>query len=259
MPTHIAIAGILGRMGQEISAAGRTVDEVKIVAGVVRPGTLSRLNGNRPDVSLVEHVEEILPAIDVLIDFTNPAATVAHARACAAARTPFVSGVTGLAPDQVEALHEVAGVIPVFHARNMSIGLNALLGILPSLVRALDGYDVEIVETHHRHKADAPSGTALALAEAILSVRDANLDDLAVYGRHGVAPRAAAEIGIHAVRAGGNSGEHVVLLADEGEELRVVHRALSRRTFANGALRAARFVAGREPGFYAMADLSIAS
>ncbi|MGH2535575.1 MAG: 4-hydroxy-tetrahydrodipicolinate reductase [Thermomicrobiales bacterium] len=256
MPTHIAIAGILGRMGQEITVAGHSVEGVQIVAGVVRPGALARLNGGRPDVPLVEHVEEILPAVDVLVDFTSPEATVAHARACAGANTPFVSGVTGLSANQSEALRDVAAVVPVFHARNMSVGLNALLGILPGLIRALDGYDVEIVETHHRHKADAPSGTALALAEAILSARGANLAERAIYGRQGVAPRTSGELGIHAVRAGGNSGEHVILLADEGEEIRVAHRAYSRRTFAMGALRAARFVAGRPPGLYAMADLT---
>jgi 4-hydroxy-tetrahydrodipicolinate reductase len=252
--THIAIAGILGRMGREIAATGGAIDGVKVVAGVVRPGTLSRLNGNRPDVPLVEHVEEILTAVDVLIDFTAPEATVAHARACAAANTPIVSGVTGLSGDQIDELREIAGVVPVFHARNMSVGLNALLGILPNLVRALDGYDVEIVETHHRHKADAPSGTALALAEAILAARDSTVAEQAVYGRQGESPRSSSEIGIHAVRAGGNSGEHVVLLADEGEEIRIVHRAYSRRTFAVGALRAARFMVGRPPGLYAMAD-----
>jgi 4-hydroxy-tetrahydrodipicolinate reductase len=136
----------------------------------------------------------------------------------------------------------------------MSLGIATIAAVLPILVRALEGYDVEIVETHHRHKADAPSGTALVLAEAIASALDADLGSRAVYGREGVAPRQAGEIGIHAVRAGGNAGEHTVLLANEGEEIRITHRALSRRTFALGALRAAEFVVARPPGLYTMAD-----
>lgn len=255
MTTHIAIAGILGRMGRELVAAVPALDGLEIVAGVVRPGTLSRLNGNRPDVPLVEHVAEILPACDVLIDFTAPDAAVAHARACADAGRPLVTGVTGLSPSHLEALHQASRTIPVFHARNMSLGLNALLAVIPTLVQALDGYDVEIVETHHRHKADAPSGTALALGEAVAAARDAALGSHAVYGRQGPSRRRPGEIGIHAVRAGGHAGEHVILLADEGEEIRISHRAFSRRTFALGALRAARVVAGNEPGLYSMADL----
>jgi 4-hydroxy-tetrahydrodipicolinate reductase len=204
---------------------------------------------------VVESVADLLPAIDVLIDFTSPAATVAHARVCASAGRPIVSGVTGLADDQVVALREAARIIPLFYARNMSLGINAILAVLPVLVRALDGYDVEIVETHHRHKVDAPSGTALALAEAIAAALDADLGRQAVYGREGVAPRRPGDLGIHAVRAGGNAGEHTILLADEGEEVRIAHRALSRRTFALGALRAAAYLAAQPPGFYTMANL----
>jgi 4-hydroxy-tetrahydrodipicolinate reductase len=137
----------------------------------------------------------------------------------------------------------------------MSLGLNAVLSILPGLVRALSDYDIEITELHHRHKKDAPSGTALALAESISTALNVDLGRQAVYGRQGIAPRRAGEIGIHALRGGGNTGEHTVLVADEGEEIRVSHRALSRRTFAIGALRAASFIANEPPGFYSMQNL----
>jgi 4-hydroxy-tetrahydrodipicolinate reductase len=206
-------------------------------------------------VALVERLEEVLSQVDVVIDFTTPAATAAHARRCAEAGRGFVSGVTGLGTAELAALDEAARQVPVFCARNMSLGLAVLMEVLPGVARALTGYDVEIVETHHRYKSDAPSGTALALAEAIAGVSGAILPDGAVFGRQGYAPRASGELGIHAVRAGGNPGEHVVLFADDGEEIRICHRAFSRRTYALGAVRAARFVAGRPPGRYGMADL----
>jgi 4-hydroxy-tetrahydrodipicolinate reductase len=155
----------------------------------------------------------------------------------------------------MQALGGAAARVPVFYARNMSVALNTLVAVLPQLVRALDGYDIEIVELHHRHKVDAPSGTALVLAEAIAAARGIELGDVGSYGRHGVAPRQRGEIGIHALRAGGNTGEHTVLLADEGEELHITHRALSRKTFALGAIRAAKFVLTQSPGFYGMPNL----
>lgn len=256
MAIRIGIGGIGGRMGREIAAAALADPAFALVGGVARPGrapTIREAVG--ADVRIVDIVAALLPEIDVLMDFTSPEATVAHARACAEAGRPFVSGVTGLSRDQLAALGEAAKTIPLFYARNMSLGINAVLAILPMLVRALDGYDVEVVETHHRHKADAPSGTALALAEAIAGALGAELGHRAVYGRQGVAPRRRGEFGIHAVRAGGNAGEHTILLADEGEEVRIVHRALSRRTFALGALRAATFVVSQSPGLYTMADL----
>ena len=155
---------------------------------------------------------------------------------------------------QSERLVRAAERIPVFVARNLSVGIAALVRVLPDLVAALDGFDIEIVETHHRHKVDAPSGTALALLEAIRSAQ-IHADPLTVHGRSGHAPRQPEEVGIHAVRAGGNPGEHSVILADAGEEIRISHRAFSRRPYALGALRAARWLVGRPPGLYGMADL----
>jgi 4-hydroxy-tetrahydrodipicolinate reductase len=243
-------------MGREIAAAARADPAIALVGGVARPDTVPAVQSSfGPEVRITASVHDLLPEIDVLIDFTSPAATVEAARACVSVRLPLVIGVTGLSAGQLDELRGAAQAIPLFYARNMSLGISAMLAVLPVLVRALEGYDVEIVETHHRHKADAPSGTAAALAEAIAAALDADLVDRAVYGRQGVAPRRSGDIGIHAVRAGGNAGEHTVLLADEGEEIRIAHRALSRRTFALGALRAASFVVVQSPGFYTMADL----
>jgi 4-hydroxy-tetrahydrodipicolinate reductase len=260
MVTRVGIAGFSGRMGQEIVAAAAEDEQIDVVGGVVRPGSLNGTGHGLPGrLTVVDQVHQLLPAIDVLIDFTNPITTLEMARACAAAGRPIVSGVTGLSDDQLDELRAVGSQVPVFYARNMSVGLNALLGVLPALAQALDGYDIEITETHHRHKKDAPSGTAMVLAEAIATALDRPLGEHAIYGRQGHAPRQPGEIGIHALRAGGNNGEHVVLLADDGEEISIAHRAYSRRTFASGALRAARYLAPQPAGFYTMSDLTASS
>ncbi|MER3437156.1 MAG: 4-hydroxy-tetrahydrodipicolinate reductase [Chloroflexota bacterium] len=254
--TRIAIAGIGGRMGREVAAAARANDLVQLVGGIARPERVADLQREMvPEVRITGRVEDLLPDIDVLIDFTSPEATTAHALACAEAGRAMVSGVTGLSAGQLAELQRAAQTIPLFYARNMSLGVNSLIAIMPMLARALAGYDIEIVEQHHRHKADAPSGTALAIAEAIGAALGRDLATHASFGRRGLALRQPGEIGIHAVRGGGNAGEHTVILADEGEEIRIVHRAYSRRTFALGALRAAVWLAHQPPGFYGMTDL----
>ena len=251
---RIAIAGIGGRMGRDVAAAAATQPGIVVVGGLTRPGAD---NPQPPPGAgpVFTDPADLLDRVDVLIDFTRPSATVGLAEACVAAGRPLVCGTTGLDSAQMAALRAAAGTIPVFYARNLSVGIAALLAALPALVRALDGYDIEIVETHHRHKTDAPSGTAVALAETIAAARSASLAAIATHGRHGEAPRQPGEIGIHAVRAGGNTGEHTVLIANDGEEIRLHHRAHSRQTFALGALRAARFLAAQRPGWYGMPDL----
>jgi 4-hydroxy-tetrahydrodipicolinate reductase len=263
MTIRIAVAGVTGRMGREVVAAAAGEPEVVVVGGTVRPGSAAAgqswatVTGvPLPAARIATEPREFLAAADVVIDFTTPAAAVEHARACAETGVALVSGTTGLVAEQLAELRMAAERVPVFYARNMSLGVSALMAALPALVRALAGYDVEIVETHHRHKADAPSGTALALAEAVAGASGTGLEERASFGRRGVAPRRAGEIGIHAVRAGGNPGEHVVIVADDGEEIRIAHRAFGRRAYARGALRAAAFVAGRAPGFYGTVDLA---
>lgn len=239
---RIGISGITGRMGQAVVAAATTDPTVHVTSGISRTPEVALLGG----VRLVSTVPALASLVDVIIDFSRPAVTVAVAQQAAAAGIPLVTGTTGLDEAQMAALRECATRIPVYYARNMSTGVNALLEVLARLAVRLDGYDIEIVETHHRHKVDAPSGTALALAEAITGGSETPF----IHGREGHAPRQPGEIGLHSVRAGGNAGEHTVLFADEHEEIRITHRANDRRAFAAGALRAARQIAGRAPGWY---------
>ncbi|HEX2280253.1 MAG TPA: 4-hydroxy-tetrahydrodipicolinate reductase [Thermomicrobiales bacterium] len=250
---RIGIAGIRGRMGREIAGLATNDPRITLVGGLSRQAGTAEL---RPEgVQLFADVAALLPTIDVLIDFTSPEATVDHATACAAAGVPMVCGTTGLDVTQQAALHAAAERTAIFHAANMSPALNAALAVLPALVQALQGYDIEIVETHHRHKLDAPSGTALALARVAAEASGGDLGGRVRYGREGARRRVAGEIGIHAVRSGGHPGEHEVILASEGEELRLSHRAFSRVSYAEGALRAACLIADQPPGWYDPATL----
>jgi 4-hydroxy-tetrahydrodipicolinate reductase len=253
---RIVIAGIGGRMGREIFAAAQADPNVQIVGGTAREAAGESLQLTfGVDISIASDLSEITREFDVVVDFTTPNVTMRNAHWCADHQLRFVSGTTGFTAQQLDELRALSSQTAIFYSRNMSIGLNAILDVLPALVRSLDTYDIEIVEAHHRHKADAPSGTALALAESIAGARNQQLRDHAVFGRHGIAPRTSSEIGIHSIRAGGNAGEHTLIFGDEGEEIQVVHRALSRRTFALGAIRAAKFLARSGPGFYTMTNL----
>jgi len=254
MTIRIGIAGITGRMGREVAALAATDPAFELVGGVSRHvgnGAMAASNG----VKLVPHAAELLADIDVLVDFSAPAATTCHARACLIAGVPLVCGTTGLDAERVDDLHAAAKCVAVFHAANMSPGVNAMLAALPALVQALAGYDLEIVETHHRHKVDAPSGTALALARIAAEASGAPLDERARHGRVGASLRQAEEIGMHAVRGGGNPGEHAVILASDGEEIRLSHRSFSRAAYAHGALKAARLILNQPPGWYEPATL----
>jgi 4-hydroxy-tetrahydrodipicolinate reductase len=240
-------------MGHEIAALAAQDERFSVVGGLSRQA--SAAGARSYDIPLYAEAAELLPGVDVLIDFTAPEATVAHAVACVSAGVSLVCGTTGLDSTQMEALRAAAEQVAIFHAANMSPGVNAAIAVLPALVRALRTYDIEIVEAHHRHKADAPSGTALALARVVAEASGGGFEDRASYGREGASLRTPEEIGIHAIRAGGNPGEHTVILAGEGEEIRLSHRAFSRASYAEGALRAARLIVNQPPGWYAPATL----
>ena len=253
MTVSIGIAGIRGRMGREIAALAANDSRVEVVGGLSR-----RVRDGEPGsigIPLFEDVSDLLTVIDVLIDFSAPVASVVHADACASLGVPLVCGTTGLDVDQKASLRAAAERVAVFHAANMSPGVNAAIAVLPTIVRALQGYDVEIIESHHRHKADAPSGTALAMARAVAEASGGNLEGRARYGREGASLRVSEEIGIHAIRGGGNPGEHTVILAGDGEEIRLSHRAFSRASYADGALRAARLIVEQPPGWFEPATL----
>jgi 4-hydroxy-tetrahydrodipicolinate reductase len=243
-------------MGREICRASLETEGIELSGGTVEPGTpelgsdLGELCGSgKTGVIATEDPPE---SAEVLIEFTTPLATVQHL----SYDRPHVIGTTGLSEEQLEKIEETSHSVPIILAPNMSVGVNLLREVVREISAKLGGdYDIEVVETHHRNKKDAPSGTALFLARAAAEGRRKKLDEVAVYGREGVSPRESDEIGIHALRGGAVVGEHRLIFYSGGEEVEVVHRALSRRTFADGALRAARFVANARPGLYSMADV----
>jgi 4-hydroxy-tetrahydrodipicolinate reductase len=251
----VAVIGAAGRMGREVCRAALETEGVDLVGGTVEPGApeigadLGELCGfGRTGIAAAVDPPE---NAEVLVEFTTPEATLAH---LSYAR-PHVIGTTGLNEEQRKEVESAAAYAPIVLAPNMSVGVNLLRELVRELSAKLSDYDVEVVEAHHRNKKDAPSGTAFLLARAAAEGRGQGLEDVAVYGREGVAPREEGEIGIHALRGGAVVGEHRLIFYGLGEEVEVTHRALSRRTFADGALRAAKFAARAKPGLYSMSDV----
>lgn len=261
-PTRIGVLGAAGRMGRRLIA--NTVEAGHALgAAVERSGSpelgqdAGTLAGIGPlDVALASDLAAAAKACDAFIDFTAPAAIAANARAARDAGIALVVGTTGLDGAPMEALREAATKIPVVQAANFSIGVNVLLQVVKDLAARMDNYDLEIVELHHRKKVDAPSGTALRLAEAAAEGRRVKLADVEVTGRKGqVGARTDAEIGVLAVRGGDIVGDHTVYFLGPGERIEVTHRAHSRDTFAAGAVRAAAWAVGQKPGLYDMRDV----
>ena len=252
---RVAVIGAAGRMGRELCRAALETRDIELVGGTEQPGApelgldLGELCGVG-EVSVIA-TEDPPEEAEALIEFTSPEATVEHL----SYRRPAVIGTTGFSEEQRARVEEASKSVPLVFAPNMSVGVNLLREAVRELSARLAGYDVEVVEAHHRNKKDAPSGTALLLARAAAKGRGQNLDEVAVYGREGISPRGEGEIGIHALRGGAVVGEHRLIFYGPGEEVEVIHRALSRRTFADGALRAAKFVATAEPGLYSMKDV----
>ncbi len=258
---RIAVNGAAGAMGRRVAALAAEAEDMQIVAALESAGhpQIGRDLGElaaagRLGVSLQS---ELTVEADVLIDFSVPEATCQRARECSEAGIALVIGTTGLSNSQAKVLRdEVARRVPVLVAANMSLGVNVLLSLVEIVAAALPkGYDVEIIEAHHRRKRDAPSGTAREIAKRLLSAmhRDASA---VRYGREGlIGERDDEEIAIHAVRGGDIVGDHTVLFAGKGERLELVHRAITRDVFAIGALQAARYVVDQKPGLYSMRDV----
>lgn len=257
-----AVNGASGRMGRRIIGLLAEQADCTLVCAVEKPG--------HPDVGKdaglvagtrqlgVSISERVCGAPDVLLDFSGPDACLARAKECAALGTAVLVGTTGLSSGQVQQLErDVAPKVPVLIAPNMSVGVNLLFELIGPVARALgEEYDVEIIETHHRRKKDAPSGTALKLAQTICQALGWDPDQALTYGREGaVGERPRKQLAVHAVRGGDVVGEHTVIFAGEGERIELTHRAGSRDVFARGAIRAARFLAGRPPGLYSMKDV----
>jgi 4-hydroxy-tetrahydrodipicolinate reductase len=254
--TRVAIIGAAGRMGRELCRTALETEGIELAGGTEGPNSsgLGADLGELCGAGKIGVVATEVPPEDaeVLIEFTTPEATVDHL----SYKRPTVIGTTGLSEEQRMEVEKAAKSVPIVLAPNMSVGVNLLREVAREISAKLgEGYDIEVVEAHHRNKKDAPSGTALFLARAAAEGRKRNLEEVAVYGREGLAPRQEGEIGIHALRGGAVVGEHRLVFYSGGEEIEVVHRALSRRTFADGALRAARFAANAQPGLYSMADV----
>lgn len=260
----VAVLGAAGRMGRAVLGCILEADDLTLVGAVTETGDpllgrdAGELTGGRPAaVPLTDERSHGLHGAQVAVDFTLPVVTEANLRACVEQGTALVIGTTGLEQRQHKAMEKAAHEIPIVYGRNMSVGVNVFMELVARAAKALgDGYDVEIAETHHRNKVDAPSGTALALGERVAAARGRTLDDLAVYARHGqTGPRVPGTIGFSVVRGGNVVGEHDVRFIGAEEEVEFCHRAGDRKAFARGALRAARWVAGRAPGLYSMADV----
>ena len=247
---RIILSGCNGRMGRAVESICAAGPEFELVAGIDLLG-----QGDRA-FPVYTSPAEVREEADAVVDFSSPAALESLLDFCLARHLPLVLATTGYDPDQLDAIRRAAEVIPIFRSANMSLGVNVLLELVRRAAAALgEGYDVEIVERHHSRKVDAPSGTALMIAEAAAESLSYRPDY--IYDRQSVRrPRGEHEIGISSVRGGGIVGDHEVIFAGRDEVIELRHSAMSRDVFASGALRAARFLAGiRRPGLYSMADL----
>jgi 4-hydroxy-tetrahydrodipicolinate reductase len=261
---EVVVAGAAGRRGSRLVALLREDPELRLVAAVEAPGhpALGRDAGEsagvgRLSVPITADVEAALGRDRILIEFSVPEASLAHARLVAREGGRAVIGTTGFSPAQREELKELGRRAPLLVSPNMSVAVNVAFRVLADMARMLgDDYDVEIVETHHRFKKDAPSGTAMRMAEVVAEALGRDLGKTAVYDRHDrLVERTRKEIGMAALRSGDVVGEHTVSFGSLGERLELTHRAHSRDNFARGALRAARFIATARPGLYSMQDV----
>ena len=252
----IAIAGAAGRMGQMLIRQIAATEGSSLVGALEGPGS-NALGQDAGGVKIVSDVAAAIAHAQVLIDFAVPAATVAHAKVAADKGVAMVIGTTGLNPEQTAAIHEAAKKTPILWAANMSLGINILQALVEKTASLLDpGYDIEIVEMHHRHKIDAPSGTALALGHSAAAGRQVKLEEVWRKSRDGhTGARPAGEIGFATLRGGEEVGVHTVMFAAAGERLELSHRSFSRETYASGAVRAALWLEGKTPGLYGMKDV----
>jgi 4-hydroxy-tetrahydrodipicolinate reductase len=261
MENHIALVGVNGRMGRALVQAAQEDAHAVLTHAFVRDG--SALAGvdvgeavglGRLGLCLSDrfHTHDY----EVLIDFTRPEASMRYLHECVAAKKPMVIGTTGFSEEELALLAQGAKQIPIVFAPNFSVGVNLLLGLVAQAAKVLTDYDIEIIEAHHRHKVDAPSGTALRLGQAAADALGRSLTECAVYGREGITgERPRAQIGFATVRGGDVVGDHTVLFAGLGERVELTHKASSRLTFAQGAVRAAHWVRHQPAGLYDMQNV----
>ncbi len=258
------VCGAAGRMGGRIVAMVHEADDFALAGAVERPGhpglgkDAGELAGvGKIGINVAGDLRSVVREGQVVFDFTAPEAAVAHVALAAQAKVPMVLGTTGFSAADLKRIEVSSAEIACVLSPNMSVGVNVLFKVLAEIAAVLGSdYDIEVSETHHRFKKDAPSGTALRMAQVIAKALGRDLDKTGIYGRKGlVGERGKEEIAIHALRAGDVVGEHTVLFGAMGERIEVTHRAHSRDNFARGALRAARWVIGRRPGLYDMQDV----
>ena len=257
MTARVCVLGPSGRMGRAVIEAAAERSDLEICSAVDRESALVIGTQVAPGVTAGKDLEAGLGACDVYIDFTSPDGTRAAAQAALARKTPAVIGTTGLGAEHERAVAELAKVAPIVVAANFSLGVNLVLGLVRQAAQVLGSdWDAEVVETHHKLKRDAPSGTALAIARAIAAGRGVEYDQVKRHTRDGdVGARPRGEIGVASVRGGDVVGEHVAYFFGGAERIEIAHRATSRTIFAAGALKAATWVVGKRPGRYTMLDV----
>ena len=262
-PLRIAVAGASGRMGHMLIEAVNGADDV-VLAGALDIAESPAIGqdamaflGKASGVAITSDLKAGLANAQVLIDFTRPEGTLAHLAACRDLGVKAVVGTTGFSEAQKAQIADEAKHIAIVMAPNMSVGVNVVLKLLDMAARALNqGYDIEVIEAHHRHKVDAPSGTALAMGEVVAKALGRDLKDCAVHGREGVTgERDPSTIGFAAIRGGDIVGDHTVLFAGTGERIEITHKSSSRATYAQGSLRAARFLATKSSGLFGMNEV----
>ena len=262
--TNIVVCGVAGRMGQRLAHLSLAAEDLQLVGGKEHPAhvAIARdigeiIGAGRLDLEVRDSLAGLVEADRVVVNFTTPEATLEDAAICAERGTAMVVGTTGFTLEQLEEFKRIVSGITCVFASNFSTAMNVLFKLVEEAASILgDDYDVEVIEKHHRLKVDAPSGSALTLAERAAAGLDRNLREVVVHGREGVVgARTKKEIGMHAIRGGDIAGEHSVLYAAPGEYIELKHLATSRDSFALGALRAARFAATAEPGLYSMGDV----
>ncbi|MGD8109805.1 4-hydroxy-tetrahydrodipicolinate reductase [Vibrio sp. TRT 17S01] len=261
---RIAIAGAAGRMGRNLVKATHLNEHAQVGAGSERPESsligvdVGELCGEgKFDVVLTDDLAKDINSFDVIIDFTAPASTLANLELCKQHGKSIVIGTTGFTEQEREQIDHASREVPVVMAPNYSVGVNLVFKLLEKAAKVMGDYcDIEIVEAHHRHKVDAPSGTAIGMGEAIAGAMGNKLSDVAVYAREGITgERTKDEIGFATIRAGDIVGEHTAMFADIGERVEVTHKATDRMTFANGAVKAAVWLKEKPAGFYTMTDV----
>jgi 4-hydroxy-tetrahydrodipicolinate reductase len=260
---RIAIAGVSGRMGRTLIEAVAQADDAILAAALDVSGSAclgkdaGELIGAACGIRIGDDIDAALAQADCLIDFTRPEGSLQHLEVCRRRGVHMVIGTTGFTAEGKQAIQSAAQQIPIVFAPNMAVGVNLVFRLLDVAARALnEGYDVEVIEAHHRHKVDAPSGTALRMGEVVAAALGRELSECAVYGREGhTGERPAAQIGFATVRGGDIVGDHTVLFAGPGERVEISHKAASRMPYAMGALRAARYMRNRASGLYDMQDV----